>query len=96
MTDQDIAVAGGDTVYVPRAPTFYIYGEIAHPGTYRIERNMTMRQALAAGGGLTARGTERFLRVVRRNADGVPEKTSTDLNAFVTPDDVIYVNESLF
>jgi polysaccharide export outer membrane protein len=95
-TDLDVQVAGGDTIYVPRAPTFYIYGEIAHPGTYRIERNMTMRQAIAAGGGLTARGTEHWLRVVRRNAQGVPEKTSADLNDPVTPDDVIYINESLF
>ena len=45
---------------------------------------------------LTARGTERRLRVVRRNAQGVPEKVSTDLNDPVQPDDVIYVNESIF
>ncbi len=94
--DLDIPVAGGDTVYVPRAATFYIYGEVARPGTYRIERNMTMRQALAAGGGLTARGTERRLRVVRRDAQGVPQKESADLNDPVAPDDVIYVNESIF
>lgn len=96
QTDQDIVVVGGDTVYVPRAPTFYIYGEVSRPGTYRIERNMTMRQALAAGGGLTARGTERRLRVVRRNAEGTPEKVSAELNDLVAPDDVIYVNESIF
>ena len=96
LTDEDVQVAGGDTVYVPRASTFYIYGEVARPGTYRIERNMTMRQAIAAGGGLSARGTERRLRVVRRNGQGVPEKTSIDLNDQVAPDDVIYVNESIF
>ncbi len=89
-------VAGGDTIYVPRASTFYIYGECHASGNYRLERSMTMRQALAAGGGLTSRGTERRLRVVRRNAQGVPEKISTDLNDLVAPDDVIYVNESLF
>ncbi len=94
--DQDIVLDGGDTVYVPRAATFYIYGEVTKPGNYRIERNMTMRQALAAAGGLTARGSERRLRVVRPNAQGVPEKVSTDLNDPVEPGDVIYVNESLF
>jgi polysaccharide export outer membrane protein len=96
QSDQDIQVAGGDSIYVPRAPMFYIYGEVTRPGNYRIDRNMTMRQALAAGGGLTARGTERRLRVVRRNTEGVPEKISTDLNDPVQPDDVIYVNESIF
>ncbi len=96
QADQDVLVRAGDTIYVPRAPTFYIYGEVSRPGNYRVDRNMTMRQALAAGGGLTSRGTERRLRVVRRNAQGVPEKISTDLNDPVAPDDVIYVNESLF
>lgn len=96
LSDDDMEVAGGDTIYVPRAATFYIYGEVSRPGTYRVERGMTMRQALAAGGGLTSRGTERRLRVVRRNAQGVPEKVSAELNDFVAPDDVIYVNESLF
>ena len=96
QTDQDVLVSAGDTIYVPRAPSFYIYGEVTRPGNYRVDRNMTMRQALAAGGGLTSRGTERRLRVVRRNAQGVPEKVSTDLNDLVLPDDVIYVNESIF
>lgn len=94
--DQDVQVTAGDSVYVPRAPMFYIYGEVTRPGNYRVDRNMTMRQALAAGGGLTLRGTERRLRVVRRNAQGVPEKTSAELNDLVAPDDVIYVSESIF
>ena len=92
----DVPVAAGDTVYVPRAPTFYIYGEINKPGNYRVARDLTMRQAIAEGGGLTSRGTERRLRVVRKNAQGVPEKVDADLSERVRPDDVIYVNESIF
>ena len=92
----DERLAGGDTIYVPRAPMFYIYGQVTRPGNYRVDRNMTMRQALAAGGGLTLRGTENRLRVVRRNAGGVPEKQTAELNDLVAPDDVIYVSESLF
>ena len=94
--EQDIPVGAGDTVYVPRAPVFYIYGEVQKPGNYRVDRQMTMRQALAAGGGLTQRGTERRLRVVRRNEQGIPERTTAELNDLVRPDDVIYVNESFF
>ena len=95
-SQQDIVVNGGDTVYVPRAPMFYIYGEVQRPGNYRVDRQMTARQAIAAGGGLTARGTERRLRVVRRNDQGVPERITIELNDLVKPDDVIYVNESIF
>ncbi|MEO8935373.1 MAG: polysaccharide export protein EpsE [Burkholderiaceae bacterium] len=94
--DDDIVLAGGDTIYVPRAPMFFIYGEVVKPGSYRIERGMTMRQALAAGGGLTLRGTERRLKVVRANAAGVSSKISVDLDDPVRPGDVVTVSESFF
>ena len=94
--DDDVVVAGGDTVFVPRAPMFYIYGEVTKTGNYRIERGITMRQAIAAGGGLTLRGTERRLRVVRPTAQGPSEKLPVELDEPVRPGDVVYVNESLF
>jgi polysaccharide export outer membrane protein len=92
----NIVVAGGDEIYVPRAPTFYIYGEVQRPGSYRIERGMTFWQALATGGGPTVRGTDRNLRVRRRGADGTPETVTVDPNDLVRPDDVLYVRESIF
>lgn len=92
----DLVVAGGDVIYVNRAPILYIYGEVQRPGSYRVERGMTIRQALAQGGGPTLRGTERRLALYRRGADGVVETLSPDLNDLVRPDDVLYVRESLF
>lgn len=92
----NVAVMAGDTLYVPRAPMFYIYGEVQRPGMYRIERNMTMQQALTLGGGLTARGTELWLRVHRKKADGTIEKIAPERSDPVQPDDVLYVRESLF
>lgn len=94
--EQDVVLAAGDTVYVPRAATFYIYGEVLKPGNYRIERGMTMRQAIATGGGLTPRGTENRLKVVRQNAAGVSERLSVGLDEPVRSDDVVYVTESWF
>lgn len=94
--EDDIVLRGGDTIYVPRAPMFFIYGEVLKPGSYRVERGMTMRQALAAGGGLTLRGTERRLKVVRRNAEGISTKVSVALDDAVQPGDVVTVSESFF
>ena len=48
---RDLLMRGGDMLYVQRAPVFYIYGEVQRPGSYRLERDMTVMQALAAGGG---------------------------------------------
>jgi polysaccharide export outer membrane protein len=95
-TDADVIVMGGDTLYVHRAPMFYIYGEAQRPGSYRIERGMTVRQALVQAGGPTQRGTERSLRMYRRGADNQVQSSTPSLNDPVEPDDVLYVGESLF
>jgi polysaccharide export outer membrane protein len=86
----------GDTVYVERAPHFYIYGEVQRPGSYRVERDMNVVQALSVGGGLSMRGTERGVRIKRRDANGVTQVIEANLEDKVKPDDVIYVKESLF
>jgi polysaccharide export outer membrane protein len=95
--EQDILLQGGDIVYVHRAPMFYIYGEIQRPGSYRVERDMTLRHALAQAGGISLRGTERGLRLYRRDAQGrmaLQEDPNHDTG--VRADDVIYIRESLF
>ena len=92
----NIELTSGDTVYVPRAPMVYIYGEVQRPGSFRIERNMTVIQALAQGGGLTPRGTQRNIELHRHNVKGGIEKLSPKLTDLVQQDDVLYVQESLF
>ena len=64
-SEDDIVLAPGDTLYVDKAPTFYIYGEAQRPGHLQIERGMTVLQALAQGGGPTARGSQNRLRLNR-------------------------------
>jgi polysaccharide export outer membrane protein len=95
-SDEDIVLAGGDTLYVNKAPMFYIYGEAQRPGPYRIERGMTVMQALAQGGGPTVRGSQNRLKLHRRDASGKVVETTPNLTDPVRPEDVIYVRESLF
>jgi polysaccharide export outer membrane protein len=92
----DVVVAGGDTIYVHRAPQFFIYGEVQRPGAYRLERGMTVMQALAQGGGLTLRGTERGLRLHRRDAGGRVQVKEPGMDDAVLADDVIFVRQSVF
>jgi len=95
-SELDVTVASGDILYVDRAPSFYMYGEVQRPGVFRLERGMTMLQALAQGGGLTARGTERGMRVHRRDATGEVRAIELKMSDLVERDDVIYVRESVF
>ncbi|RYZ11970.1 MAG: polysaccharide export protein EpsE [Comamonadaceae bacterium] len=92
----NIVLAPGDTMYVNKAPVFYIYGEAQRPGPYRIERGMTVMQAIAQGGGVTARGSENRLRLHRRDAEGRIVEMSPRLQDPVRANDVIYVREALF
>jgi polysaccharide export outer membrane protein len=89
-------VQDGDIVNVSRQPMFYIYGEVQRPGAFRLEQNMSVVQALSMGGGVTARGTQRGLKILRRDASGVMQELDTQLSDPVKKDDVIYVKESLF
>jgi polysaccharide export outer membrane protein len=91
----DILLAPGDTVYVTKAPTFYIYGAAQRPGTYKIERGMTMQQALAVAGGPNARGSER-MRLDRKAPDGRVQQVEPRMTDVVEPGDVLFVKESLF
>ena len=92
----DATVENGDIIYVDRAPSFYIYGEVQRPGQMRLERNMTLMQALAAAGGLSARGTTRGMNVHRKDATGKVTISDINMNDPVLRDDVIYVRESIF
>jgi polysaccharide export outer membrane protein len=94
--NQDLELAGGDLIFVERAPMFYIYGEVQKPGTYRLEPNMTVLQALSAGGGLTQRGTERNVRIKRKLPNGKLETLKARHDDLVQSNDVVYIQESLF
>jgi polysaccharide export outer membrane protein len=94
--DKDTVLEGGDTLYVHRAAVFYIYGEAQHSGAYRIERDMTVMQAMALGGGPTNRGSENRLRLHRKAADGHMQQIDPQLSDAVLPNDVLYIKESIF
>lgn len=93
---RNMLLMGGDVVFVPRAEVFYIYGEVQRPGAYRIERGMTIQQAIAQGGGLTGKGTERGIKLQRRNGQGNSTEISPGRQDMVQADDVINIGESIF
>jgi polysaccharide biosynthesis/export protein len=92
----DVLIQHGDVLWVDRAPLVYIYGEVQRPGPIRLERGMTVMQALAAGGGLNQRGTERGIRVHRKSAEGRVQVVQPGMDDSLKDGDVVYVKESLF
>jgi len=94
--DQDVEVMNGDVLWVDRSPIIYIYGEVQRPGASRLERDMTLMQALAAGGGTTLRGTKKGIQVHRKNAQGKVEVLEPAMDEILKDGDVVYVKESIF
>jgi len=92
----DVKLRPGDVIFVNRASQFYVYGEVGRPGAYRLERDMRVMQAIAAGGGITQRGTQRGVRINRKGADGKIQTIEPKLDDPIQPDDVIFVRESIF
>jgi polysaccharide export outer membrane protein len=94
--DSSQTLQSGDEIMVPRAEQFYIYGEVTTPNKYRIERGMTVIEAIARAGGVTARGSDRRVEIKRIGKDGkyiIQRAKASDL---VEPNDVIRVKESIF
>ena len=94
--DKDIFLLNGDAVWVDRQPMVYIYGEVQRPGPLRLERDLTLMQALATGGGLTQRGTEKGIRVHRKNDAGAVQVMEAKMDDKLRNGDVVFVRESLF
>jgi polysaccharide biosynthesis/export protein len=86
----------GDSLYVPSAEHFYIYGEVAQPNMYRLEPGMTVVQAIARAGGVTPRGSDKRVEIRRRDANGATVMTRVNPADPVNADDVIRVKERLF
>lgn len=93
---KDIEVRSGDSVFVPKAPVVYVYGEVIRGGSYRLEPGMTVMQAISMAGGITPRGSERRIKLRHRVSDKEWTEASADLQDLVAADDVIYVRESFF
>jgi len=92
----NIQIENGDTIFVERAPVFYIYGEVQRAGAYRLEPNMIVMQALSLGSGLTPRASERGIGIHRRMPNGKFVKLDAKLTDPILADDVVFVRESLF
>lgn len=85
-----------DIIFVPKAPMFYIYGEVQRPGGFTIEPMLSVAQAISLGGGLTLRGTERGILIKRLQKNGKVEPVRAELTDLVQKNDVIVIDERWF
>ena len=91
----NVVLHDGDTIFVPKAQTFYITGQVKNPGAYVLRSDMTVLQAVSLAGGLTDRGSDRRIKIVRF-VKGVKHEVDVKLTDRVQPGDTIVVPQRFF
>lgn len=89
---KDPLLRPGDTLFVPDSDQFYISGQINRPGSFPVQPNLTIRQALVLAGGVTATGSANKVGLIRGGA----KEVDADLAQIIQKNDVIVVKERLF
>jgi polysaccharide biosynthesis/export protein len=92
---QNIPLQDGDTVFVPRADTVYVFGQVKLPGAYPVQPNTTVLQALSLAGGVNDRGSTSRIKIVRF-VNGKKEELKVKLSDIVKPGDTVMVPERFF
>ena len=93
--EHNIGLRDGDTIFVPRAETIYVFGHVRTPGAYAIVKDTTVLQALSLAGGVTDRGATSRVRVVRIE-QGNKVEVRVKLTDAVRPGDTLIVPERFF
>ncbi len=93
---KNVALRDGDTIFVPRADTIYVFGQVKNPGAYALQsKETTVMQALSLAGGVTDRGSTGRLKIVRV-VKGVKKEIKVKLTDLVQPGDTLVVPERFF
>lgn len=95
LLDQNNALRDGDTIFVPRAESVYVFGQVRNPGAYAVQKNTTVLQALSLAGGVTDRGATGRVRIVRIEK-GKTVEVRVKLTDIVRAGDTIIVPERFF
>jgi len=92
---QNATLRAGDTIFVPRAETVIVSGNVSIPGEKVIRRGMTVRQVLALAGGVTERGSTGRIQIIRK-VEGQERTIAATLQDVVQAGDTIVVRERFF
>jgi polysaccharide biosynthesis/export protein len=93
---QNLELRDGDTIFVPRAETVYVFGQVKNPGAYGVQTNTTVLQALSLAGGVNEHGAMNRIRIIRIEKGQKKEIKKVKLTDAVRPGDTIIVPQRFF
>jgi polysaccharide export outer membrane protein len=92
----NLTVQDNDSIYISKAKTYYVSGEVVKPNQYVYEQELTVIKAITMAGGFSKIAAKDKVQIIRliKGDKKVLEKVNMDEP--VLPDDVIVVPESFF
>lgn len=93
---KNLELQDGDQIYVLRAESIYVFGEVKSPGAYSVQKDTSVLQALALAGGATPNGALNRIKIVRIEKGKRTEINKVKLTDIVRPGDTIVVPEKYF
>lgn len=75
-----LLLSGGDNVFVPEAGVVFVEGAVNEPGSYPLQGNRGIIEAVAMAGGTKFDARESEVQVITRKADGETEVISVPLD----------------
>jgi polysaccharide export outer membrane protein len=67
--NKNIDVQNNDTIYVPKTSVFSVFGEVRKPGSYPLEKELTVLEAISIAGGPTQDADTQKLELLRKEGD---------------------------
>jgi len=105
----DIRIQGGDIIHLPVDDLLkiYVHGAVRKPDVFKIKRSepISVLHAVTLAGGISDRGSERRIKVLRQMPDGSTKLIAVDLkrvkagkdpNLILQDNDVVVVPEAYF
>lgn len=93
---QHVVLYDGDTIFVPKAETFFVTGHVRNPGPYLLDADVTVATALSMAGGVTDRGAKGRIRITRLVEGRQIVLKNVSLAEIVKPGDAIEVPQRFF
>jgi len=91
----NVALRDGDTIWVSRAESIYVFGEVKSPNAYAVQNDTTVLQALSLAGGATEHAALNRIDIIRM-VDGERKRIRVKLDDIVQPGDTIQVPQRYF
>jgi polysaccharide export outer membrane protein len=85
-TKENITLQNGDMMFVPKAQAFFVLGEVTKAGTFSLDKETSVLEAITLAGGFNNTAAPSGVKVLRRAADGKQETISLDLSGGVPRD----------